>query len=64
MEFLHAADVHLGYQQYGSKERLNDFSKAFLRIITELVIHRVGSVLLFHERTVNLSAMRFTSGNS
>jgi DNA repair exonuclease SbcCD nuclease subunit len=34
MKFLHAADVHLGYQQYGSKERFNDFSKAFLHIVS------------------------------
>jgi DNA repair exonuclease SbcCD nuclease subunit len=27
MKFLHAADVHLGYQQYGSKERFNDFRR-------------------------------------
>ena len=26
MRFMHAADIHLGYQQHGSKDRLNDFS--------------------------------------
>jgi DNA repair exonuclease SbcCD nuclease subunit len=25
MRFMHVADVHLGYQQYGSKERFDDF---------------------------------------
>jgi len=31
--FLHCADIHLGYQQYAEKERLNDFAAAFYAII-------------------------------
>ncbi len=28
--FIHVADIHLGYEQYGVRERYNDFSRAFL----------------------------------
>ncbi len=31
--FLHCADIHLGYQQYGQKERFNDFAAAFNTVI-------------------------------
>ena len=31
--FLHCADIHLGYQQYGQKERFNDFGRAFYAVI-------------------------------
>ena len=31
--FLHCADIHLGYQQYGQKERYNDFAAAFNAVI-------------------------------
>ncbi len=31
--FLHCADIHLGYQQYGEKERFNDFAAAFNAVI-------------------------------
>lgn len=30
MRFMHVADIHLGYQQYGSKGRFDDFSQVFL----------------------------------
>jgi len=31
--FLHCADIHLGYLQYGHKERFNDFASAFNALI-------------------------------
>ena len=31
--FLHCADIHLGYQQYGEKERFNDFAASFNAVI-------------------------------
>jgi DNA repair exonuclease SbcCD nuclease subunit len=62
MKFLHTADVHLGYQQYGSKERFNDFSKAFLHIVEQALEEDVDFLLLagdlFHKRTVDPLAMR------
>ncbi len=62
MHFLHIADVHLGYQQYGLKDRFNDFSRAFLHLVDDAVDHKVNFVLLagdlFHKRTVDPLAMR------
>ena len=46
MKFLHAADVHLGYQQYGSRERFDDFSRAFLHIVEQALEEDVDFVLL------------------
>ena len=46
MQFMHVADVHLGYQQYGSKERFNDFSRVFLHIVDQAVERQVDFVLL------------------
>ncbi|MBD3353494.1 MAG: hypothetical protein GF364_18570, partial [Candidatus Lokiarchaeota archaeon] len=28
-KFIHAADCHLGYRQYNSKERYKDFNRSF-----------------------------------
>ena len=62
MKFLHTADIHLGYQQYGVKERFNDFSRVFLHIVDQAVLRRVNFVLLagdlFEKRTVDPMAMR------
>ncbi|MBN1260726.1 MAG: AAA family ATPase, partial [Anaerolineae bacterium] len=46
MHFLHIADIHLGYQQYGLSERFNDFSHAFLHLIDEALARQVDFVLL------------------
>lgn len=35
--FLHCADIHLGYLQYGHKERFNDFAVAFNAVIDKAV---------------------------
>ncbi len=62
MRFMHIADVHLGYQQYGLKERFDDFSKVFLHLIDEAVDQEVDFVLLagdlFEKRAVEPLAMR------
>jgi exonuclease SbcD len=62
MRFMHIADIHLGYQQYGSKERFNDFSQVFLHIVDRAVEQQVDFVLLagdlFEKRTVDPLAMR------
>ncbi len=62
MRFLHTADIHLGYQQYGVKERFNDFSRVFLHIVDQAILRRVDFVLLagdlFEKRTVDPMAMR------
>lgn len=46
MSFLHIADIHLGYQQYGLSERFSDFSRAFLHLVDTAVARRVDFVLL------------------
>ncbi|MFW6115791.1 MAG: metallophosphoesterase family protein [Chloroflexota bacterium] len=60
--FLHAADFHLGYRQYGSDERFDDFSRMFLRIVDAAVDREVDFVLLagdlFEKRRVDPMAMR------
>jgi DNA repair exonuclease SbcCD nuclease subunit len=62
MRFMHAADVHLGYQQYGIKERFEDFSRVFLYFADQAVDQKVDFVLLagdlFEKRTVDPLAMR------
>ena len=44
--FLHMADVHLGFRQYGHTEREWDFDDAFRWAIDQAVAHRVDFVLL------------------
>ena len=46
MRFMHIADVHLGYQQYGSKERFDDFSRVFLHIVEQAIDRQVDFGLL------------------
>jgi DNA repair exonuclease SbcCD nuclease subunit len=62
MRFMHIADVHLGYQQYASKERFNDFSAIFLYMVEQAIEQEVDLLLvagdLFEKRTVDPLAMR------
>ena len=55
--FIHVADVHLGYEQYGVRERFNDFSRAFWDIMAEAVERRVDFVIiagdLFNKRAID-----------
>ena len=44
--FLHMADCHLGYRQYNSRERQNDFTRAYLDIIGTAIERKVDFVLL------------------
>ena len=44
--FLHLSDIHLGYQQYGHRERFNDFGRAFLSAVRYAVENQVGFVLI------------------
>jgi hypothetical protein len=61
MQFLHIADIHLGYQQYGLEARFDDFSKVFLHLVDEAIAQQVDFVLLagdlFHKRSVDPLAM-------
>ena len=33
MNFVHASDFHLGYEQYGLKERFRDYARGFQSVI-------------------------------
>ena len=35
MRFMHAADIHPGYQQYYSQARFDDFGRAFLGLVEQ-----------------------------
>jgi exonuclease SbcD len=44
--FIHLADTHLGYEQYGVRERFNDFSRAFWAIMEEAANRPVDFVVI------------------
>jgi DNA repair protein SbcD/Mre11 len=56
-QFLHVSDVHLGYQQYGEKERFNDFARALRMVVQEAIDAGVDFVVLagdlFHKRAID-----------
>lgn len=55
--FIHIADTHLGYEQYGVRERFNDFSRAFWDITREAANREVNFVViagdLFNKRAID-----------
>jgi exonuclease SbcD len=55
--FIHFADTHLGYEQYGIRERFNDFSHAFWNIIDDALARNVDFVIiagdLFNKRSID-----------
>ncbi len=59
--FIHLADVHLGYDQYGSKDRYNDFARAFQAILDDAIQRKVDAVLiagdLFNKRAIDAQTL-------
>jgi DNA repair exonuclease SbcCD nuclease subunit len=55
--FIHVADTHLGYEQYGVHERFNDFSRAFWDIMQDAAQRAVDFVViagdLFNKRAID-----------
>ena len=55
--FLHMADLHLGYRQYNSRERQNDFTRAYFNIIQTAIDRKVDFVVLsgdlFEKRAID-----------
>ncbi|HXR64406.1 MAG TPA: metallophosphoesterase [Ktedonobacteraceae bacterium] len=55
--FIHIADTHLGNEQYGVRERFNDFSRAFWDIMHEATERKVTCVViagdLFNKRAID-----------
>ncbi len=62
MKFLHIADIHLGFEQYGVRERFNEFSRTFLWLMDFAYREKVAFILLagdlFHKRTIDPLAMQ------
>ncbi|MBN1401855.1 MAG: exonuclease SbcCD subunit D [Anaerolineae bacterium] len=65
VRFLHAADLHLGYQQYGSPARYDDFMRAFRHLVVDALDKHVDFLLLagdlFHKRTVDPLTLYLTT---
>jgi len=55
--FVHTADNHLGYEQYGMKERFNDFARAFLAVIDAAIERHADFFVvagdLFNKRAID-----------
>jgi exonuclease SbcD len=55
--FMHLADVHLGYKQYGSEARFNDFARAFDAAVDVALQRQVDFVVLsgdlFHKSAID-----------
>ena len=59
--FFHIADTHLGYEQYGVRERFNDFSRAFWDIIDDAIAHDIDFMViagdLFNKRAIDAQTL-------
>src|SRR2546423_6007414 len=59
--FIHIADTPLGYEQYGVRERFNDFSRAFWDIMAEAAHRPVDFVViagdLFNKRAIDAQTL-------
>lgn len=57
MNFIHTADLHLGYRQYDLDERFKDFGRSFKAVAQQAIDARAEFVLvagdLFHTRNIN-----------
>ncbi len=57
MNFIHMADMHLGYRQYDLEERFLDFGHTFKKIVEYAIANKVDFVLisgdLFDKRSIN-----------
>src|SRR5579862_2382136 len=55
--FVHTADNHLGYEQYGLKDRFNDFARAFFYVIDDAIARHAKFVViagdLFNRRAID-----------
>jgi DNA repair protein SbcD/Mre11 len=55
--FVHTADNHLGFEQYGYKERFNDFARAFLAVVDDAIARQADFFViagdLFNKRAID-----------
>lgn len=58
MRILHTADTHIGYRQYGSDERRDDFLNAFEAVVSDAIEDDFSALIhagdLFHQRNPRL----------
>jgi DNA repair exonuclease SbcCD nuclease subunit len=59
--FIHIADTHLGYEQYGLRERFNDFTRCFWRIIDDAIAREIDFMViagdLFNKRAIDAQTL-------
>jgi DNA repair protein SbcD/Mre11 len=65
--FVHTADNHLGYEQYGFKERFNDFARAFYAVVDDAIARKADLFVvagdLFNKRAIDaLTLMQAQEG--
>jgi DNA repair exonuclease SbcCD nuclease subunit len=57
MNFLHAADLHLGYRQYDLDQRFVDLGHSFMKVVEYAIAERAEFVIvagdLFNSRNIN-----------
>lgn len=57
MNFVHTADLHLGYRQYDLDQRFRDLGNSFLKVVEYAIAEKVEFVLvagdLFNSRNIN-----------
>ena len=62
--FVHCADLHLGYKQYGLEEREEDFFNAFIQILDYCSKNKIGHLLiagdLFHHKDLSPDVLHRT----
>src|SRR5215469_5403881 len=55
--FIHTADNHLGYEQYGVRERYDDFAKAFISVVKGAIERQADFFViagdLFNKRAID-----------
>jgi DNA repair protein SbcD/Mre11 len=55
--FVHTADNHLGFEQYGYKERFNDFARAFFAVVDDAIARQADFFViagdLFNKRAID-----------
>ncbi len=58
---VHTADNHLGYEQYGVKERFNDFARAFLAVVDGAIERQADAFViagdLFNKRAIDAQTL-------
>ena len=62
--FIHCADAHLGYKQYGLEERVGDFFNAFDEVISYAIKNDIENIIiagdLFHKKDLNPNTLKRT----